>query len=103
MEDAGVKLAPGMTGFARIVAQHRRALAISREAVSSLSAGKGVVRIVDGAGHLVTTPVALGDFDDRFVEITGGLDASEWVLTKNARYLRDDDKISITRIVATKE
>jgi multidrug efflux pump subunit AcrA (membrane-fusion protein) len=103
MEDNGVKLAPGMTGFARIVAQHRRALAISREAVSSLSAGKGVVRVVDGSGHLVTTPVVLGDIDDRFAEISGGLDASEWVLTKNARYLRDDDKISVTRIVATKE
>jgi multidrug resistance efflux pump len=103
MEDAGVKLAPGMTGVARITALHRRALAISREAVSSLSAGKGVVRVVDDSGHLVTTPVALGDFDDRFVEITGGLDASEWVLTKNGRYLRDDDKISITRIVATKD
>jgi len=103
MEDAGVKLAPGMTGFARVVAQHRRALAVSREAVSSLSAGKGIVRVVDDSGHLVTTPVALGDIDDRFVEIAGGLDVSEWVLTKNARYLRDDDKISITRIVATKD
>jgi HlyD family secretion protein len=103
LEDAGVRFAPGMTGFARIVTRHRRALAISRDAVSSLSAGKGVVRVADDAGHLTTTPVVLGDFDDRFVEITGGLDSSEWVLTKNARYLRDDDKISITRIVATKE
>jgi HlyD family secretion protein len=103
IEDTGVKLAPGMTGFARVVAQHRRALAISREAVSSLSAGKGVVRVVDETGHLLTTPVNIGDVDDRFVEITGGLNASEWVLTKNARYLRDDDKISVTRIVATKE
>jgi HlyD family secretion protein len=103
MEDAGVKLAPGMTGFARVFAQHRRALAISREAVSSLSAGKGVVRVVDDSDHLVTTLVALGDIDDRFVEITEGLDVSAWVLTKNARYLRDDDKISITRIVATRD
>jgi hypothetical protein len=31
------------------------------------------------------------------------LDVSAWVLTKNARYLRDDDKISITRIVATRD
>jgi multidrug efflux pump subunit AcrA (membrane-fusion protein) len=103
MEDGGLKLAPGMTGFARVVAQHRRALAVSREAVSSLSAGKGVVRVVDDSGHLLTTPVALGDIDEHFVEITGGLDASEWVLTKNARFLRDDDKISVTRIVATKD
>jgi multidrug efflux pump subunit AcrA (membrane-fusion protein) len=103
MEDGGLKLAPGMTGFARVVAQHRRALAVSREAVSSLSAGKGVVRVVDDSGHLLTTPVALGDIDEHFVEITGGLDASEWVLTKNARFLHDDDKISVTRIVATKD
>jgi HlyD family secretion protein len=103
MEDVGVKLAPGMTGFARVVAQHRRALAVSREAVSSLSAGKGVVRMVDASGHLATTPVSLGDIDDRFVEITAGLDASDWVLTQNARYLRDDDKVSISRWVAAKE
>jgi len=92
-----------MTGFARVVAHHRRALAVPREAISSLSAGKGVVRIVDDSGHPVTTPVSLGAVDERFVEITGGVDPSDWVLTSNLRFLRDDDKIHITRIVASED
>jgi HlyD family secretion protein len=99
----GVKLAPGMTGFARVVAYHRRALAVPRESLSSLSAGKGVVRVVDDAGHPVTTTVSLGEVDDRYVEITAGLDSSDWILTNNPRFLRDDDKIHITRIVASKD
>ena len=97
------KLAPGMTGFARMIVHHRKALAIPRGALSSLSAGKGVVRIVDDAGHPVTTPVSLGEVNQRFVEITEGLNASDWVLSNNPRFLRDDDKIHITRIVASKD
>jgi HlyD family secretion protein len=101
--DPGVRIAPGMTGFARVVAHHRRALSVPREAISSLSEGKGVVRIVADSGHPVTTPVSLGAVDERFVEITGGVDASDWVLTSSPRFLRDDDKIHITRIMASEE
>ena len=104
LEDAtDVKLAPGMTGFIRLVAHHRRSLAVPREAVSSLSAGKGVVRIVDDSGRPVTKPVSLGEVDDRYAEITGGLNPSDWVLSNNPRFLRDDDKIHITRIMASKD
>ena len=92
-----------MTGFARVIAHHRRALAVPREALSSLSAGKGVVRVVDDSGHPVTTPVSMGELDEHYVEVTEGLDASDWVLTSNPRFLRDDDKIHITRIVASKD
>jgi multidrug efflux pump subunit AcrA (membrane-fusion protein) len=103
LDAPGVKLAPGMTGFTRVVSHHRRALAVPREALSSLSAGKGVVRVVDDSGRPVTAPVSLGEVDDRYVEITAGLDAADWVLTHNPRFLRDDDKIHITRIVASKD
>jgi HlyD family secretion protein len=103
LDAEGIKLTPGMTGFARIVCRHRRALAVRREAVSSLSAGKGVVRLVDDSDRPVTTPVSLGEVDERFVEVIGGLAASDWVLTNSPRFLRDDDKIHITRIVASKD
>jgi multidrug resistance efflux pump len=102
MEEAGVKIAPGMTGFARI-ARHRRALAISREAVLSLSAGKGEVRVVGASDHLVATSVAFGETDDKFVEITGGLDASSWVLLNNPHFLKDNDTIKITRLTASQQ
>jgi HlyD family secretion protein len=103
LEEAGVKVVPGMTGFARVIAHRRQVLSVPRDAVSSLSAGKGVVRVVDDSGHAVTTLVSLGEVDDHYAEITSGIDPSEWVLTKNARYLRDDDKMRITRIVAAKD
>jgi multidrug efflux pump subunit AcrA (membrane-fusion protein) len=90
-----------MTGFARVVSQHRRSLAVPREAVTALSAGKGTVRTVDAAGRHTSTLVSLGSVDDRFVEITDGLDASAWVLTRNPRFLRDEDKIDVTRLVAS--
>ena len=99
----GVKLAPGMTGLARLICLRRRALAVPRDAVSSLSAGKGVVRIADDSGHHTSRLVSLGEVDDRFVEITKGLDSSTWVLRPNPRFLRDDDKIRITRIMASQD
>ena len=102
MEDAGVKLAPGMTGFTRI-AKHRRALAVSRRAVLSLSAGKGVIRVVDDSNHLVSTSVSLGESDDQFVEITGGVGVSNWVLINNPGFLRDNDRIHVTRLAASQQ
>jgi HlyD family secretion protein len=102
MEDAGVKLAPGMTGFTRI-AKQRRALAVSRRAVLSLSAGKGVVRVVDDSNHLVSTSVSLGESDDQFVEITGGLGVSNWVLINNPGFLRDNDRFHVTRLTASQQ
>jgi multidrug efflux pump subunit AcrA (membrane-fusion protein) len=103
VDATGVKLRPGMTGFARIVTHHRDGLAVPRDAVSSLSAGKGVVRTVDPTGKIATTLVTLGDVDDQFVEITGGLNPSDWILSKNPRYLRDDDQVRVTRVIASKE
>jgi hypothetical protein len=92
-----------MTGFTRVMARRQKALAVRRDAVSSLSAGKGVVRLVDNSGRLVTTPVAIGAVDDQYVQVLSGLDESDWVLKDNSRFLRDDDKIHVTRVVAAKE
>jgi HlyD family secretion protein len=103
VETEGVKLRPGMTGFARLVMHDRNVLSLPRDALSSLSAGKGVVRTVDSEGKIKTTLVTFGDVDDQYVEITGGLTANDWVLSNNPRYLRDDDKVNVTRIIASKE
>jgi multidrug efflux pump subunit AcrA (membrane-fusion protein) len=103
VEAEGVKFSPGMTGFARVICHREKALAVSREAVTTLSAGKGMVRTVDASGRQTAIPVSLGAVDERFVQITQGLDASAWVLTKNPRFLRDDDKLEITRRVASED
>jgi hypothetical protein len=59
------------------------------------------VRTVDASGHHVGTLVSLGQVDQRFVEIIEGLDASAWVLTRNPRFLRDDDKLDLARVAAS--
>jgi HlyD family secretion protein len=101
VETEGVKFAPGMTGFARVICHRQKALAVPRDAVTTLSAGKGIVRTVDASGHHVGTLVSLGQVDQRFVEIIEGLDASAWVLTRNPRFLRDDDKLDLARVAAS--
>jgi multidrug resistance efflux pump len=103
VQASGAKLTPGMTGFARIIAYRDKVLALPREAVTTLSAGKGMVRTVDTEGHHTGVPVSLGAVDEHFVEITEGIDSSAWVLTQNPRFLRDDDKLNITRRVASKD
>jgi HlyD family secretion protein len=103
VEAGGAKLTPGMTGFARIIAYHEKALSLPREAVTTLSAGKGMVRTVDASGRHAGVPVSLGAVDEHFVEITQGIDSSAWVLTQNPRFLRDDDKLNIIRRVASKD
>jgi len=99
----GVKLRPGMTGFAKIDCERKSVLAVPREAVSSLSAGEGIVRIVDGGGRVRSTLIHFGQVDDQYVEITDGLNRSDWVLNTNPRYLRDDDKINVSRVLAAKQ
>jgi multidrug efflux pump subunit AcrA (membrane-fusion protein) len=101
VEADGVKLTPGMTGFVRVICHRQKGLAVPREAVTTLSAGKGIVRTVDSSGHHTGILVSLGHVDERFVEITEGLDASEWVLTRNPPFLRDDDELDITRLAVT--
>jgi len=101
VEAEGVKFAPGMTGFARVICHRQKALAVRREAVTTLSAGKGIVRTVDASGHHAGTLVSLGQVDQSFVEIIEGLDASSWVLTRNPRFLRDDDKLDLARVAAS--
>jgi multidrug resistance efflux pump len=102
LENARVKLAPGMTGYTRIV-RHRRAPAVSRAAIFSQSPGKGVVRVVDASDHLVAAPVTLGNSDDQFVEVTGGLDSSDWVLINDSGFLRGNDRVRVTRLTASQQ
>jgi HlyD family secretion protein len=100
--DAGnLHLAPGLTGFARVNVSHGNSLALPVQAISSLSGGKGVVHVVNEQGRTVSTLVTIGEVDDQFAEVTSGLTRDDWVLIQSARYLRDDDKIQVTRMVAT--
>jgi HlyD family secretion protein len=103
VQTGGLKLSPGMTGFVKINCERKAVLAVPREAVSSLSAGEGVVRLVDEGEHIRSTLIHFGQVDDQYVEITSGLNRADWVLSTNPRYLRDDDKVNVNRVLAAKE
>jgi HlyD family secretion protein len=99
IDDPSVEFTPGMSGFTRIICHHR-GLAVPLEAVATVSAGKGVVRKLDSAGHYTGAPVLLGEVDEHFVEITENLDPADWIFAKNPRFLRDDDKVTVTQVEA---
>ncbi len=86
--------APGMTGFARIVSE-RTSLGVPLGAVSSISAGKGVVHTVDAAGGRSIAIVTVGEVDDRRVEILAGIGPGQHVITEGATVLEPDDPIEV--------
>ena len=84
-------LVTGLTGFARVNAE-RAGLAIPRSAVLSMSAGSGMVHLVQGEEH-ATRAVTLGITDEGWTEITGGLAEGDKVITAGQLGLRPGDRI----------
>jgi HlyD family secretion protein len=99
LEPIGLRVTPGMTGFARVTYRHF-ALAIPRDALTSLSAGKGIVRQIDERGIQKAVEVRVGDIDDHFVEVTEGLDATARLVLGDHRFLRDGDRVQVTEKAA---
>lgn len=91
----GVRLAPGMTGFARVEAR-RNALAVPREALVSVAAGRAIVQVVAADGGRERREVRVGMVDGIAAEIVGGLEAGETVIAEGHWGLKDDDKIKVT-------
>ena len=82
---------PGMTGFARITSQ-RLSLAVPVGAVTSLSAGSGIVQVVEGHRH-AAREVRCGATADGWIEILAGLAAGEKIISDGYQFLRPQDAI----------
>jgi multidrug resistance efflux pump len=96
--DAGdCRIVPGMTGFARVINEHQ-GWAILRDAVLTISAGKGAVRVVDQLGRQTAVPVHIGAIDEEYVEITEGLPPGAWIITGNHRFLMDGDQVQVKKM-----
>ena len=91
---ASLPLAPGMTGFARLESK-RRSLAVPREALVSVSAGKALVHVIDGDGKRKVREISVGHVDGIAAEVLGGLSAGERVIAEGHWGLRDDDGIEV--------
>lgn len=86
------RMAPGMTGFARIEAQHD-ALTVPRGAVTAISARKGVVFVMRG-GKSETREVDIGDSWQDWTEIKAGISEDEKVVISGHEDLTQSDKLT---------
>ena len=86
---------PGQTGFAR-VSLVAESLAVNRAAVISVSAGKGMVYVVDG-DRFRPKEVSLGITDGDWREILAGLSPDEEVIVDGHFALMPDDRVIVTR------
>lgn len=91
METGNLPLVTGLTGFARVSAE-RDALAVPCGAVLSISAGSGLVHVVQGQDH-ATRAVTFGVTDEGWTEITAGLAEGDKVITEGQLGLKPGDRI----------
>jgi multidrug efflux pump subunit AcrA (membrane-fusion protein) len=89
----GIPFLPGMTGFA-IIRSESEVLSLPREAVFAITAGKGMVYLVEGD---VPRPreVTLGIIDGDYIQICDGLDPDEQVILDGHQILEPGDRIRI--------
>jgi hypothetical protein len=85
---------PGMTGFAMIRAQSE-VLCIHRQAVFAITAGKGLVYLVDG-DQFLPREVTLGVLDGDYIEVREGLHVDNEVLLDGYQVLKPGDRIRVT-------
>jgi RND family efflux transporter MFP subunit len=90
------KLRAGM--FARlniVTAEKKNALLVPREALLTSAPGTSpIVVAIDPAGQVHRRQVRLGLQNDRFAEITGGIDDGQLVATSSLNDLMDGDVVS---------
>ncbi|MBK1832577.1 HlyD family efflux transporter periplasmic adaptor subunit [Roseibacillus ishigakijimensis] len=87
-------LAPGMTGFARIEST-RTSLAVPREALLSIAAGKAIVEVITGENKRESRAVSIGMVDHEAAEILSGLTSGERVIAEGHWGLKSEDEIEI--------
>jgi multidrug efflux pump subunit AcrA (membrane-fusion protein) len=91
-ESDHARIAPGLTGFVRIESA-REALAVPLSAVTSVSAGRGLVQAISD-GQRIVREVTTGDESDGWVEIQSGLHDGEIVATAGYEDLQPGDRFT---------
>jgi len=87
-----LRVAPGLTGFARLESA-RDTLAVPLSAITSVSSGRGLVQTF-AEGKRVAKEVTFGDESDGWVEIRGGLRAGELVAIAGHEDLQPGDRFT---------
>jgi multidrug resistance efflux pump len=88
------RLVPGLTGFARVVTEHRGP-AVPAGAMMAISGGEGLLAVVDASGwHL--RRARYGAMTDGWLEIVSGAAPGEKVIVSGQDVLRAGDRIAET-------
>jgi HlyD family secretion protein len=85
-------IVPGMTGFARVIAR-QETLAVPRGAVLSVSAGEGIIYVINAQRAPELRQVQVGG---SHLQIVDGLRAGETIIVDGQQVLQPTDKIRIT-------
>jgi membrane fusion protein (multidrug efflux system) len=88
----GLRLKPGLSGFARIT-NKKHVLAIPDSALINPVGENASVFIITHDGHAVLRPVRFGMITQGWTEIDDGLQDGDIVVTVGALYLVDGDKV----------
>lgn len=89
---AGIKLFPGLTGFARLTTK-KKLDSISKKAITSLSVSSGIVAVPHG-GTFELKSVKTGLSDETRVEILSGLSLADTVINSGHEGLKEGDIVS---------
>ena len=95
-----VPVLPGMTGFASVKAESE-VTCLPREATFALTAGKGMVYLVEGS-KFRPHEVTLGVIDGDFIEVRDGLGLGDLVIADGHQVLQPGDQIRVIPTPGTK-
>jgi len=96
IKNAGLRLRPGVTGYARLERTHS-ALAVPSVAILNPVGDKATVYVVDGENHARIREIRPGVMADGMTEILDGLAEGEKVVTVGQLELHEGDRVTINR------
>ena len=96
IQNADLRLKPGLSGFVRIRRSVKDALAVPSIAVMNPSGEQASVFVVNDSGHANLRKVRPGIIVNAMTEIISGLQEGEKVVTVGQLYLKENDKVHST-------
>lgn len=92
--EANEALVPGLTGFARVTIRHN-AVAVPQSAMLSMSAGNGLLFVVNGPKWQVRR-ATYGATSDGWIEVLSGVSRGEKIIVEGQQVLQSGDRIEET-------
>jgi HlyD family secretion protein len=89
--EAIASLVPGLTGFSRVTLK-RSSVAVPEGAMTSMSAGNGLLSVVDGSSWQVRR-ARYGAVSDGWIEVLEGAASGEKVMVEGQQILQPGDRI----------